>query len=69
MCLYLITTGKHCFPPYLAKSKVKGIVKIGILWFIYVRRAGKAFIDALLPRLNPKSSNGGPVMPFELEVG
>ncbi|XP_042755284.1 magnesium transporter MRS2-11, chloroplastic isoform X2 [Lactuca sativa] len=31
-------------------------------------RAGKAFIDALLPRLNPKSSNGGPVMPFELEV-
>ncbi|CAH1450874.1 unnamed protein product [Lactuca virosa] len=28
-------------------------------------RARKAFIDALLP---PKSSNGSPVMPFELEV-
>ncbi|KVI09302.1 magnesium transporter MRS2-11, chloroplastic isoform X2 [Cynara cardunculus var. scolymus] len=36
--------------------------------FNYNRRAGKAFIDALLPRLNPKSVHGGPVMPFELEV-
>ncbi|PWA93988.1 Magnesium transporter MRS2/LPE10 [Artemisia annua] len=36
--------------------------------FNYNRRAGKAFIDALLPRLNPKNMNGGPVMPFELEV-
>lgn len=36
--------------------------------FNYNRRAGKAFIDSLLPRLNPKSTHGGPVMPFELEV-
>ncbi|KAI3701239.1 hypothetical protein L2E82_45888 [Cichorium intybus] len=36
--------------------------------FNYNRRAGKAFIDSLLPRLNPKSAHGGPVMPFELEV-
>ncbi|KAF5770133.1 putative Mg2+ transporter protein, CorA-like/Zinc transport protein ZntB [Helianthus annuus] len=36
--------------------------------FNYNRRAGKAFIDALLPRLNPKNMHGGPVMPFELEV-
>ncbi|KAI3780145.1 hypothetical protein L2E82_10091 [Cichorium intybus] len=36
--------------------------------FNYSRRAGKAFIDSLLPRLNPKSADGGPVMPFELEV-
>ncbi|KAL8193649.1 hypothetical protein R6Q57_026784 [Mikania cordata] len=36
--------------------------------FNYNRRAGKAFIDALLPRLNPKNMQGGPVMPFELEV-
>ncbi|XP_071738598.1 magnesium transporter MRS2-11, chloroplastic [Rutidosis leptorrhynchoides] len=36
--------------------------------FNYNRRAGKAFIDALLPRLDPKNQNGGPVMPFELEV-
>ncbi|GJU33154.1 magnesium transporter MRS2-11, chloroplastic [Tanacetum coccineum] len=35
--------------------------------FNYNRRAGKAFIDALLPRLNPKNMHGGPVMPFELE--
>ncbi|KAL1558195.1 magnesium transporter MRS2-11, chloroplastic-like isoform X2 [Salvia divinorum] len=36
--------------------------------FNYNRRAGKAFIDALLPRLNPKNMNGGPSMPFLLEV-
>ncbi|KAG6415146.1 hypothetical protein SASPL_122548 [Salvia splendens] len=36
--------------------------------FNYNRRAGKAFIDALLPRLNPKNMNGGPSMPFVLEV-
>ncbi|KAL6967111.1 hypothetical protein U1Q18_032914 [Sarracenia purpurea var. burkii] len=36
--------------------------------FNYKRKGGKAFIDALLPRLNPKNMNGGPSMPFELEV-
>ncbi|XAR60075.1 hypothetical protein NMG60_11033315 [Bertholletia excelsa] len=36
--------------------------------FNYNRKGGKAFIDTLLPRLNPKSMNGGPSMPFELEV-
>nr|XP_043614194.1 magnesium transporter MRS2-11, chloroplastic-like [Erigeron canadensis]XP_043614196.1 magnesium transporter MRS2-11, chloroplastic-like [Erigeron canadensis]XP_043614197.1 magnesium transporter MRS2-11, chloroplastic-like [Erigeron canadensis] len=37
--------------------------------FNYNRRGGKAFIDDLLPRLNPKSMiGGGIVMPFELEV-
>jgi magnesium transporter len=35
---------------------------------VLVRRGGKAFIDTLLPRLNPRNSNGGPCMPFELEV-
>uniref|UniRef100_M0ZI43 Magnesium transporter n=1 Tax=Solanum tuberosum TaxID=4113 RepID=M0ZI43_SOLTU len=29
---------------------------------------GKAFIDSLLPRLNPTTTNGGPSMPFVLEV-
>ncbi|KAM7522452.1 hypothetical protein LguiA_012354 [Lonicera macranthoides] len=36
--------------------------------FNYERRGGKAFIDTLLPRLNPKNMNGGSSMPFELEV-
>ncbi|KAK6936142.1 Mg2+ transporter protein, CorA-like/Zinc transport protein ZntB [Dillenia turbinata] len=36
--------------------------------FNYNRKGGKAFIDLLLPRLNPKTMNGGPSMPFELEV-
>ncbi|KAI7729121.1 hypothetical protein M8C21_002184 [Ambrosia artemisiifolia] len=37
--------------------------------FNYQRKGGKAFIDDLLPRLNPKSMIGGAlVMPFELEV-
>ncbi|KAK1435108.1 hypothetical protein QVD17_00868 [Tagetes erecta] len=37
--------------------------------FNYKRTGGKAFIDDLLPRLNPKSMIGGAlVMPFELEV-
>ncbi|CAA3022294.1 magnesium transporter MRS2-11, chloroplastic [Olea europaea subsp. europaea] len=36
--------------------------------FNYNRKGGKAFIDALLPRLNPKTMNGGPSMPFVLEV-
>ena len=35
---------------------------------VLVRRGGKAFIDTLLPRLNPKNSSGGPSMRFELEV-
>lgn len=35
---------------------------------IVIRRGGKAFIDTLLPRLNPRNSSGGPCMPFELEV-
>ncbi|KAA8550260.1 hypothetical protein F0562_001944 [Nyssa sinensis] len=39
-----------------------------VLLFNYNRKAGKAFIDTLLPRLNPKNMNGGPTMPFELEV-
>ena len=29
---------------------------------------GQAFIESLLPRLNPKNLNGAPEMPFELEV-
>ncbi|CAA2979727.1 magnesium transporter MRS2-11, chloroplastic [Olea europaea subsp. europaea] len=32
------------------------------------RKGGKAFIDALLPRLNPKNMNGRPSTPFVLEV-
>ncbi|KAK6926676.1 Mg2+ transporter protein, CorA-like/Zinc transport protein ZntB [Dillenia turbinata] len=36
--------------------------------FNYNRKGGKAFIDLLLPRLNPKNMNGGPSMPFELEA-
>ncbi|KAM5584353.1 magnesium transporter MRS2-11, chloroplastic [Rosa sericea] len=39
-----------------------------VLIFDYNRKGGKAFIEALLPRLNPKNMNGGPSMPFELEV-
>ncbi|KAJ9188751.1 hypothetical protein P3X46_000117 [Hevea brasiliensis] len=39
-----------------------------ILIFDYNRKGGKAFIDTLLPRLNPRNINGGPCMPFELEV-
>ncbi|KAI3716559.1 hypothetical protein L1987_67519 [Smallanthus sonchifolius] len=41
----------------------------GVFIFNYNRKGGKAFIDDLLPRLNPKSMIGGAlVMPFELEV-
>ncbi|KAK6138134.1 hypothetical protein DH2020_028114 [Rehmannia glutinosa] len=36
--------------------------------FNYNRKGGKAFIDTLLPRLNPKNMNGGPSMPFVLEM-
>ncbi|KAL3530461.1 hypothetical protein ACH5RR_009783 [Cinchona calisaya] len=39
-----------------------------VLIFNYNCKGGKAFIDALLPRLNPKNMNGGPSMPFVLEV-
>ncbi|KAJ4841781.1 hypothetical protein Tsubulata_010526 [Turnera subulata] len=37
-----------------------------VLIFDYNRKGGRAFIDTLLPRLN--NMNGGPCMPFELEV-
>ncbi|XP_021899081.1 magnesium transporter MRS2-11, chloroplastic-like [Carica papaya] len=39
-----------------------------VLIFDYNRKGGKAFLDSLLPRLNPRNTNGGPCMPFELEV-
>lgn len=39
-----------------------------VLLFDYNRKGGKAFLKALLPRLNPKNTSGGPAMPFELEV-
>lgn len=39
-----------------------------VLIFDYNSKGGKAFIETLLPRLNPKNVNGGPCMPFALEV-
>lgn len=39
-----------------------------VLIFDYNRKGGKAFLESLLPRLNPKNVSGGPCMPFELEV-
>lgn len=40
------------------------------IWFLVTdSKGGKAFIDTLLPRLNPKNMNGGHSMPFVLEVG
>ncbi|KAL3828524.1 hypothetical protein ACJIZ3_017326 [Penstemon smallii] len=45
------------------------VMQEGVYIFNYNRKGGKAFIDALLPRLNPKNMNGGPSMPFVLEVG
>ncbi|XP_038894959.1 magnesium transporter MRS2-11, chloroplastic isoform X2 [Benincasa hispida] len=39
-----------------------------VLIFDYNRPGGQAFIESLLPRLNPKNMNGVPAMPFELEV-
>ncbi|XP_050139473.1 magnesium transporter MRS2-11, chloroplastic-like [Malus sylvestris] len=39
-----------------------------VLIFDYNNTGSRAFIEALLPRLNPKNMNGGPSMPFELEV-
>ncbi|KAJ1388964.1 Mg2+ transporter protein, CorA-like/Zinc transport protein ZntB [Sesbania bispinosa] len=39
-----------------------------VLIFDYNRKGGQAFLETLLPRLNPKNNNGGPSMPFELEV-
>ncbi|XLT10271.1 hypothetical protein HN51_056064, partial [Arachis hypogaea] len=38
-----------------------------VLIFEYNRKGGQAFLESLLPRLNPKNSNGGLSMPFELE--
>ncbi|XP_045805560.1 magnesium transporter MRS2-11, chloroplastic-like [Trifolium pratense] len=39
-----------------------------VLIFDYNRKGGQAFLESLLPRLNPKNNNGGPSMPFEIEV-
>ncbi|GAU34993.1 hypothetical protein TSUD_103150 [Trifolium subterraneum] len=38
-----------------------------VLIFDYNRKGGQAFLESLLPRLNPKNNNGGPSMPFEIE--
>ncbi|CAM0875419.1 unnamed protein product [Alopecurus aequalis] len=39
-----------------------------VLIFNYNSSGGKAFLELLLPRLNPRNINGGPAMPFQLEV-
>ncbi|KAG2536093.1 hypothetical protein PVAP13_9NG156800 [Panicum virgatum] len=39
-----------------------------VLIFNYNSPGGKAFLELLLPRLNPRNINGGPAMPFQLEV-
>ncbi|KAL6637619.1 hypothetical protein ACP70R_025191 [Stipagrostis hirtigluma subsp. patula] len=39
-----------------------------VLIFNYNSRGGKAFLGSLMPRLNPRNINGGPAMPFQLEV-
>nr|CAB3493668.1 unnamed protein product [Digitaria exilis] len=39
-----------------------------VLIFNYNSRGGKVFLELLLPRLNPRNINGGPAMPFQLEV-
>lgn len=44
------------------------VMQKSVLIFNYNRRGGKAFIDTLLPRLSPGNTNGGPSMPFVLEV-
>lgn len=38
------------------------------MYLLLFSKGGKAFLESLLPRLNPKNNNGGPSMPFELEV-
>ncbi|CAH9119568.1 unnamed protein product [Cuscuta europaea] len=44
------------------------VMQESVLIFNYNSHGGKAFIDALLPRLNPKNMNGAQSMPFVLEV-
>nr|BAJ95756.1 predicted protein [Hordeum vulgare subsp. vulgare] len=39
-----------------------------VLIFNYNSPGGKAFLELLRPRLNPRNINGGPAMPFQLEV-
>ncbi|KAG8097795.1 hypothetical protein GUJ93_ZPchr0013g36491 [Zizania palustris] len=39
-----------------------------VLIFNYNSLGGKAFLESLLPRLNPRNINGGPAMIFQLEV-
>ncbi|XP_040994875.1 magnesium transporter MRS2-11, chloroplastic isoform X2 [Juglans microcarpa x Juglans regia] len=39
-----------------------------VLIFDYNSKGGKAFIETLLPRLDPKNGHGGQCMPFEIEV-
>ena len=80
MFSYLTTTGESylleilyyfvnwflAFTFYIILTKL--IFEILFYLLIYISKGGKAFINSLLPRLNPKSVNGGQSMPFELEV-
>jgi len=54
--------GMHYHPYFFVKENTLKL----LLTFISI--GGKAFLETLLPRLNPKNSNGGPSMPFEIEV-
>lgn len=59
----------HCLVVLFQFLYISG-VKITELsaWLIIFSKGGKAFIDTLLPRLNPRNLNGGPCMPFMIEV-
>ncbi|XP_054812197.1 magnesium transporter MRS2-11, chloroplastic-like [Prosopis cineraria] len=55
-------------PSLFLTNSMPSLLHIVLHLFISISKGGKAFLETLLPRLNPKNSNGGPSMPFELEV-
>jgi len=56
---------------YFLSFKIYHLSLYKLIDFIFCNLSspgGKAFLELLLPRLNPRNINGGPAMPFQLEV-
>ena len=72
--LYLTITGQLSpliITSYFLSFKIYHLSLYKLIDFIFCNLSspgGKAFLELLLPRLNPRNINGGPAMPFQLEV-
>lgn len=71
--LYSIITGQFvCLfrkrPTGIGELVIVCATNLSVIFSNMSSPGGKVFLELLRPRLNPRNINGGPAMPFQLEV-